>query len=357
MPEERRSSGSPREYVWLVLPVVFLVGLAVWAGHFRREDAPPVKVESNIFRLQTPVVERLNPTGYDVSLGGDTKLYLKVSTAGDFSQINFNGWDWLEDIYVVAVKDGKRRRIDEYMGGSHHVLLRVGIDAFLNPTVGQQAYYEHNLVLRLRDVPRDAGALELCWDVVYGPTPGTITDVTTAAMIAKLRRGGRSLYASVRVPLRRDGETIKLAKVSTDPLFDIRKITVRWSKSASGTSKVKIAWDIFYRGSVAEKERLSIAGQINLRDEKGSIYSTTNWSRFASHSQGLRRRRITYEVYIDSRATSQIAKGNRQWSVRGNLSINQTWPRQFNIPIDLSDEAAPVPKNEETDLGIERREN
>ncbi len=344
MPEDRRSTGSPREYIWLVLPVVFLVGLAVWAGRFRREDAPPVKVESKIFRLQTPVIERLNPTGYDVSKGGDTKLYLKVSTAGDFSRINFNGWDWLEDIYVVAIKDGKSRRIDELLDGNRRVLLGGDGGGLGYPVPGQQSFYEHYLAFRLQDAPRDAGALELRWDVAYGPNLSAITGETRAEMIKKSRQSGQALYASARVPLRRDGEKIKPAKVSTDPMFDIRQTTVKKTKQAGKTTKIRIVWDIFYRGPIPEKQwdRLLLVGRLHLYDKTGRSYETDGLSGFATPTQGRRHYKIMQEM--DVALFNSMFKTEPQWSVQGSFSLNHAWPRRVNVPLDFSDQSVSIKK-------------
>jgi hypothetical protein len=194
-----------REIGLLFLPVGLLCALALWQGAVPRiEDLNP-----SPFRIEINAIEQSTVAHSTSTPKPDTKVRLKLSTAGAALFTNRNDWGWFEDIHLVAVKNGKTRTISD----SWNTISTINfVPIFISGhgksgSSGNQNYHVCEWDLKLRDIPASWGTLELRGKFAFGPHDNGIRPMpkvrTAKSIIAYIERSGKGLVIPVRISLKK----------------------------------------------------------------------------------------------------------------------------------------------------------
>ena len=323
--------------VWLCAPILLLLIAARWSQMRPKKVEPPISAEP--YQLRVVEFKKLPLNAYDVSRGADTKISIKVETTGNPPKINFNNWNWENYLRVVAVKNGVARvledRDSDYKANRNIVRGGEGNGEVPSPS-RTHITYEKISRFRLQDINVNAGAIELRSDWAFGPNVlNARPNETIIQKMARLQKDSRVLSLQTLLPLRKQGEKIAPPIVSTDPLFDVRRVEFVPASQTTDAGDVKILLHAYYRGPILEDD--DELTRINLHyttaSPSGFTYGVSDGGAYVERIKGLR-----HLVIIDTIDTSYARETHphlKKLIWRADISLNNAWPRRVEIPIEL----------------------
>ena len=315
------------------MPVLLLIGVGVWAQ--RRPQpvvapAPTLTVRGPV-QLETKTFKLVPLSAADAESGADTKVAIEFVPTGKVSgPVPTVGWDWGDSVEVRTIAG--KTLFDSWRGPMERgPVVGFGGSSLPGWPLGNMSYSK-TMLLRLRDVPPERGAIELRWDVALGPNALPANGQTESAKMAQLAASGRVPMRTERLILRRAGERVKKPVVSTDPMFDVRKITITPSPETMRTGPVKIVLDVFYRGALSnlENEMLPVNTRWKLMGRDGRVFYDTGYDNFFKATGAQRRGQIVYNVDFSTRKS--LFK-DQPLTLHGRVNLNGAWHKNIDIPV------------------------
>ena len=316
------------------MPVIFLVGVGVWAQlRPQAVEAPPKLTARKPVRLATKAFKLVPLTAADVEKGADTKVAIELVPQGNVSgPMAKVDWRWSDAIEVRTAKGEKLFDSDSWRApvGSGPVVGFGGSSISGWPL--ERLSYSKTMLLRLRDVAPERGAIELRWNIALKPKVSTANGQAPATNMAQSATSERAPTLAKTLILRHAGETIKKPSASTAPLFDVRKVTITPSKKAMRTGPIKVVIDVFYRGDLGNLENGTLPANTRWklvgRDGR-AFYDITSENFF--QATGASRRGQIVETFDFS--TRKNSFKDQPLILRGRMSLNEAWHKNVDIPI------------------------
>jgi len=259
-----RPKVSLREVALLCAPLLLILIAARWAQMRQKKVAPLVSTQP--YQLRVVEFKKLPLNAYDVSRGADTKISIKVETTGNPPKINFSNWNWENYPRVVAIKNGVARVLEDRESDfkANRQIMRGDSGNGEMPSPSRtHITYERISRLRLQDLDANADAIELRSDWAFGPNVlNAKPNETISRKMARLQKDSRIISLQTRLTLRKQGEKIARPIVSTDSLFDVRRVEFQPASQVADAGDVKILLHVYYRGPIPEND--DALGHINL---------------------------------------------------------------------------------------------
>ncbi|BCM91725.1 hypothetical protein IAD21_03600 [Abditibacteriota bacterium] len=327
----------PREFLLLSAPLLLLAGVAFWAT---RRPKPIIPVPKK-WRIESELI-RSAPLPVDVRKGVDTQFEMRFhvlspkdkspTTQGSFwndirlVETDEHGrdarvWDFERRFYAFPPDDWKH--IDRlFFGGAGS-----GGDG-----------WNMNYRFALRRISHPTRHLELRVDSVWRPvtTQMMIMDATPG-QIAQMRIMSDALSTSRRWVLRTAGETTPTLHVSTDPLFDIRRVELR--SIGKSDSSILVIWHVFWRGPLKPKQfsvaRLLWGGnpsELSVYDERNKLL-TKDYNVLRDDWKSGRSFPVFHDLDLSELRRQAKLYDSKTLFLRGWISVNQRWPREVNLKL------------------------
>lgn len=322
---------SRSEFALLLLPVAGLCYLAARSSHTGARILSPRAP----FTFKTVTLSRGRVTPLDVSGGADTRIDFFTQAVGLQDNPAASNWEWVDDAYIVAIKNGHTRRIaglfDKRQPSARPIFINeyMGDRSSAWPSPGLDRYW----LLHLADVPRNIGELELRCDFGYGPRQTAYSNAPGARL--KLLQANRlAASSSVHLTLRPDGVPISPVKVSTDPLYNVRKVTLTHNKPGNPEGQLHIEVQLFYRGPLKPGRKGAMIDQDwKLDGAYGTIEEKGWWSHLQPSTGGGRRYTVSEDMDMPDFGPGYDS--DKPLKLHGSISVEKAWPRSFSFSFPL----------------------
>ena len=305
---------SKRSVLLMMLPVFGLLAFALWR---RPKSPPPIAIKADVLR------DRLFPV--DVGMGWDTKILIPYAPVGEFpAALKRDDLEWLWCFRLVARKNGRERTL----------FRKVDMDN--PPDIRQLPAHEDwdeywwSYAFALRNVPPEWGEIWAHLDLGLRTADRCAEWDIDAVTVARLKKQKGTVWFSKSLLLRRDGETIKLPVMSTDPQLELRDWHVEpcAPEDTNGHDRL-LVMHLFNSGSLLDKRApfaIPSCSNWDVVDEKGNtIISYFGAPTRGDLSKGRRHYKATFSF------SSKMAPQARRLRVRGALSCHKRWPLKIDI--------------------------
>ena len=321
---------SRTSLIWMTLPILGLLAFGLW----RRGNSPKSPPAEPQFGITASIIkEPIYPV--DVWAGRDTKINSSYSFQGPLPPVgNFGNGDWLHCLRLVARKDGREQTIFRKGNWVDNTYLRVlpsRMGMWSGGGNGSNGGSDQ-LNFALRNAPLEWGEIWLCYDVgLRQKTTATDEEIDITTMKWLKARGG-IFWATKSLRLRRENEIIKLPKVSTSPLLELRD----WRLiQQDGIQQLTIR---FRDNGPLPKEKpmndVVVVSPWNIIDDNGKVFGTTSDSGGqhlapVSFQQGKGRRICLATLKLPL----PLANTTGKLRLQGAVSCNNRWPLMIDIPL------------------------
>lgn len=315
----------------LLLMMLPVLGIAIFAlAQQQKLPSPPAKPQT---RINIEVVrEKIYPL--DVWAGCDTKFTIRYSKVGPWPMgWWFSGVEWLKCIRLVACKNGRERTLFPTLG--HHDYTR-----WPDSHGGEFGEYggQGHFRFALREVPREWGEIWLRLDYGLQSANSIREQVLDPSTVAKLKMQGRATWVSKSLCLRRDGEMIKLPRISKRPRLELRDWHIEnQAQTPNGADDRQLVLHILDHGPLPKPD---VNGEIHdlqahrkweVVDERGSRCIQAIEYTPGFYLMNLVKGTRIYEVRFIF--WSKTAPKARRLRVQGPLSCDNRWPMMINLPL------------------------